>query len=410
MTPPPRWALTYAVLGGAGAMGRITVKDLVETSGPGERIVVADYDYPKARELARSMRDPRVSAARVNVKDGASALRALRGAFVLINTVQYQLNLEVMELALALRAHYIDLGGLFHMTRRQLRLNARFKEIGRTALLGMGAAPGITNLLARYGADRLESVREIHARVASSDRTRYDYKPALAVAYSLKTILEEFSAPPAVFTRGRYAFVEPMSGDAPHRFPPPIGWAKPMHTLHSEVATLPGSFRDKGVREVSFKIAFEPGFLDRVRFLRDLGLASAVPLEVPSPGTRGTVAVAPVDVANRVAMAQAPARRAGPLRQCEVVRAVVKGMREGRKATWVVDCKTEGMTRWGIGVDIDTGSPPAVAAQMLAAGKITARGALPPESAVPAECFFNRLKERKMRVRAARFPGWDFAT
>ncbi|MEK9145991.1 MAG: saccharopine dehydrogenase C-terminal domain-containing protein, partial [Elusimicrobiota bacterium] len=289
------------------------------------------------------------------------------------------------------------------------RLDRRFKDIGRTALLGRGAAPGITNLLARYGADRLESVREIHARVASSDRTRYAHKPALAVAYSLKTILEEFSAPPAVFTRGRYAFVEPMSGDAPHRFPAPIGWARPMHTLHSEVATLPESFGDKGVREVSFKIAFEPGFLDRVRFLRDLGLASRHPVAVPAPGGQGTVAVAPVDVANRVAMAQAPARRRGPLRQCEVVRAVVKGMRDGRKATWVVDCRTAGMPAWGIGTDIDTGSPPAVAAQMLAAGKITARGALPPESAVPVECFFNRLKERKMTVKAASIPGWDLA-
>ncbi|MFI5347994.1 MAG: saccharopine dehydrogenase family protein [Elusimicrobiota bacterium] len=400
--------MRYVVLGGAGAMGRITVRDLVETSDPDDRIVIADYDLGKARALAASLRDPRVSAVRVDVKDRPAAMKALRGAFVLINGVQYHLNLDVMELALALKCHYVDLGGLFHMTRRQLPLHGRFKAVGRTALIGMGAAPGITNVLARWAADRLDTVAEIHARIGTIDRTRYTHLPALPVAYSLKTILEEFSMRPAVFTRGRLSYVEPMSGDAPHRFAPPVGVCRPMYTIHSEVATLPSSFRDKGVREVSFKIAFDPSFVDRVRFLRDLGLASHEAVLVPAPGGRGVVSVAPVDLANKVAMSQPPSRQVGPLRQHEVVRAVVKGTRGGRRVTWVADCHAVGMPSWGVGVDIDTGSPPAVAAQMLAAGEIVARGVLPPEKAVPPDSFFRRLKRRRMTLRAVKKSGWSF--
>jgi saccharopine dehydrogenase-like NADP-dependent oxidoreductase len=63
-----------------------------------------------------------------------------------------------------------------------------------------------------------------------------------------------------------------------------------------------------------------------------------------------------------------------------------------------------------IGLDIDTGSPPAVAAQMLAAGEITVTGAVPPEMAVPCAPFFQRLELRKMEVVAARKAGWGFAT
>jgi saccharopine dehydrogenase-like NADP-dependent oxidoreductase len=290
------------------------------------------------------------------------------------------------------------------VTRKQLELDGRFAAAGRSAILGMGAAPGIANLLARHGAEQLDEVREIHVRVGSVDRTRYASTPALAVSYSLKTILEEFSMAPAVFTRGEFAFVEPLSGARPHRFPPPIGLLRPMHTLHSEVATLPLSYRDRGVREVSFKIAFDPVFVDRVRFLRDLGMASHDPIEV------GGVRVSPVDVVNKVAMGQAAPRRLGPLRQAEVVRAVVKGLRRGKKVTWVVDCHTRGMPEWGVGLDIDTGSPPAVAAQMLAAGEITRPGAAAPEVAVPCAPFFRRLAARRMRLRAARRPGWGFAT
>jgi saccharopine dehydrogenase (NAD+, L-lysine-forming) len=398
--------LRYSVLGGAGAMGRITVKDLVETAGPRDEILVADFDLAKARCLAASLRDRRVRAVRVDLRDRAGAARALGGTFALINDAQYQLNPQAMEIALALRCHYVDLGGLFHVARRQLKYHGRFLAAGRTALLGMGAAPGITNVLARWAADGLDTVREIHARVGTMDRTRYEPAPALAVSYSLKTVLEEFSFRPAVFTKGRLVFVEPMSGAAPHRFPPPIGLRHPMYTLHSELATLASSYRHKGVREVSFKIAFDPEFTDRVRFLRDLGLASHEPVAVPSGDGRGVVRVAPVDVVNQVVMSQPAGAQKGPMRQYEVVRAVVKGVAGGRRLTCVADCHTAGMPAWGIGVDIDTGAPPSVAAQMLASGEISARGAVPPEKAVPPEPFFRRLARRGMKVRMRRLPGW----
>jgi saccharopine dehydrogenase-like NADP-dependent oxidoreductase len=224
------------------------------------------------------------------------------------------------------------------------------------------------------------------------------------VAYSLKTILEEFSIEPAVFTKGQFKFVEPMSGARPHRFPAPIGLRYPMYTIHSEVATLPLSYRDRGVREVSFKIAFDPEFTDRVRFLRDLGMASHDLLDVAG------VKVRPVDVVNKVAMNQPPARQVGKLDQYEVVRAVVKGLSEGKKVTWIVDCHTRGMPAWGIGLDVDTGSSPAVAAQMLAAGEVTVTGAVAPEVSVPCAAFFERAKLRGLELKATRRTGWSLPT
>ena len=408
MTREPAGAVprTFAVVGGAGAMGRITVRDLCETCASTDEVLIADFDLPRAEALAASLAGegrPRVRALRVDVADRAGAAAALAGTFAVVNAVQYQRNLEVMEAALAVGAHYLDLGGLFHVTRRQLELDGRFRAAGRTALLGMGAAPGITNLLARHAAERLDEVREIHLRVGSVDRTRYRPEPALAVAYSLKTILEEFSMPPAVFARGDWSFLEPMSAGRPHRFPAPVGLRRPMYTIHSEVATLPLSYRDRGLREVSFQIAFDPTFVDRVRFLRDLGMASHEPLEVAG------VKVAPVDVVNKVAMSQPPARQVGRLDQYEVLRAIVKGKSGGKKVTWVVDCHARGMPAWGLGLDVDTGSPPAIAAQMLAAGEIAAPGVVAPEVAVPCRPFFRRLAARRMRLVAARRAGWSVA-
>lgn len=398
-TASPRRQLTYTVLGGAGAMGRITVRDLAETAGPDARIVIADYSLDKARELAASLKHPQVEALQVDIRRPDQTESALAGTTVLLNSLPYAFNLDVMVLALRLGAHYTDLGGLFHMTRQQRELDHRFAEAGLTALLGIGAAPGITNLLARMAVDRMETVAEVHVRLAAVDRTRYKQMPALPVSYSFKTILEEFSRPPAVFTKGRYKFLKPMSGMDPYTFPAPVGEQRPMHTLHSEIL-MAESFKAKGIREVSFKIAFDTQFVERVRFLRDLGLASETPVEVHG------VKVAPIDLVNQVVMAQPAPVAAGEARQYEILRSVVKGTIDGKRVTCLHDCHTAGMPAWGIGTDIDTGSPPAVAAQMIARGEIIRRGACFPEEAIPPEPFFQALEARHMFVRTAVKKGW----
>jgi len=394
-----------AIIGGAGAMGRITVRDLVEFAGREDRIVIADYDFSKAEEFASSLKDPRVSAVRVDVRNHDEAAAALAGCGIIINSVQYQLNLDVMRIALKAGAHYIDLGGLFHMTRRQMELHEEFKARGLLAIIGMGAAPGITNILSRMGADELDKVTEIHTRVAGRDLSQYSYTPALPVSYSLQTILEEFSFKPAVFTKGKFTFVEPMSGNVPHRFPSPVGLRRPMYTIHSEVATLPLSFAKKGVKEVTFKIAFDDDFVDRVRFLRDMGMASHEPVDI------GGIKVPPIAVVNKVAMSQNAPKIKGKPKQYEIVRAIVKGWTKSAgkqaKMTCILDCHTEGMPKWGVGTDINTGTPPAIAALMVGRGEISEIGVVAPENCIDAKSFVRELARRKMKVEVTRKRGWD---
>src|SRR5690606_17883989 len=128
---------------------------------------------------------------------------------------------------------------------------------------------------------------------------------------SFKTILEEFSLQPAVFRRGRFRFLKPMAERHPYRFPAPVGLQRPMHTLHSEIL-MGESFAAQGVQEVSFKIAFDSDFVDKVMFLRDLGLASPEPLSFQGHE------LAPIELVDRVVMSQPTPQAVGPAKQYEI--------------------------------------------------------------------------------------------
>lgn len=384
---------------GAGAMGRITARDLAETAPAGTSVVIADVDRRLAVAVAASLlqrREVAVTAARADAEDPRALAALLRRteAFAVVNATHHRFNLAVMQAAFAAGAHYCDLGGLFHQTRRQLRQHAAWKRADRLALPGIGAAPGIVNVLARSAAETMESVREIHVAVGGIDRTRGRAESPIGISYSIQTVLEEASTPAALFTRGRLTFVPPMSDPRDVVFPPPVGLQRPVLTLHSEVATLPLTYRRKGLRECSFRIAFPSDVAHKLTFLRRAGLLSHAPLRIDG------VPVAPYDLVT-TALTRLPAGPAwhGVPDEYEVLRVVVRGVRGRARVEDTIECHARGMPAWSVGIDVDTGCPPSIAMQMLARGDISARGCVPPEAAIPPDLFFHELRRRGMTVR-----------
>ena len=234
-------------------MGRAVVFDLARQ---GLRVLVLDRDLGAAQAVTRTYGAGRATAGAVDARDTATLsarLREVRAA-VIVNAGPYTFNLAVMAAALEARCHYMDLGGLFHTTRVQLTHHADFRRHGLLALLGMGSAPGITNVLARAAADPLPHVRAVRVYNGGADFTRY---PApVAFGFAPATVLDEFTLAPVVFTWGRFRSELPLTGGEDVLFD--VGLQRTHLSLHSEVATLPLSYRPKGIRECFFKIAYDP--------------------------------------------------------------------------------------------------------------------------------------------------------
>ena len=150
------------VLGGGGLTGRCSVKDLA-TGGVFDSVVAADLDVSLARAAAKAA-GPRATATALDVRKKPSVVKVLRGADVVVNAVQYTFNLAVMEAALEARVPYLDFGGLFHMTRRQLAMDDEFRRAERVAIPGLGQVPGISNVLAMQACQDLDRVESIVIR------------------------------------------------------------------------------------------------------------------------------------------------------------------------------------------------------------------------------------------------------
>lgn len=376
------------VLGGAGAMGRIAVRTLTEYNDV-DHITIADYNEERAHEVAAALNSSKIQVKQIDVNDADRLCNLLRGADVALNAVEYVFNLPVLKACIQEKVHYADLGGLFHMTRKLMDMTAQVEAAGITAIVGMGGTPGVTNILARAAVDQLDHVESIKVQLGCSDST--PSTAPLVAPYSIRTILDEFTKEPQVFQDGTWYSQQPLSGQEEMVFPLPVGRATAVYSLHSECATFPVSFRDKGIRHVSFKIAFPSDFMTKLKFLVDLGFGSAEPISVQG------VKVSPREVLAKL-LDMAPVEDVEP-QDCDVLRIVATGESNGQQVEITNTIVVLPYRRWGISAGaLDTGVPLAIAGRMLANGQITRRGCFGPEMGVPTESFFRELARYDMRM------------
>jgi lysine 6-dehydrogenase len=368
---------------GAGLMGRAVVYDLSSAREVRE-IIVADFDRSRATEVAKKFGRGKARAVFADVRDENRLARLLRGHSVVLNCTQYNWNLQVMRAALAADIHYMDLGGLYHMTKKQFTLDKEFRRIGKLAIPGMGGAPGITNVMARALANPMSSVETIKVFNAGADLQAYD--SPIVYSFSIATILDELTMPPIHFVNGKYVEKPMLSEPEPGTFPPPIGKIQLRHSIHSELGTLAESFRRKGVKEVFFKINYDPKLVSLVRSLADAGFTSTDPIAV-----RGANVI-PKDVL--LALMQKKAPRKTPL-DVEALRVVVTGKIGKKRVGSAMEMWADNTTLPVLSaVARDTGFPLAIAAVMHGRGEIPGVGVQAPEEVVPPEPFFRELKKR----------------
>jgi saccharopine dehydrogenase-like NADP-dependent oxidoreductase len=355
--------VSVAVLGAAGTIAPAIVRDLAESEEVAG-MELLDLDEVRAARVAEQHGRGKASAARVDARAVDRLAAALEGVDVLVNTASYRINLEAMGACLKAGCNYLDLGGLYGMTRRQVELGAEFERAGLLAVLGIGSSPGKTNLMAARGVRELGSapdgIDSIEVMAAGRDPAAPD-DGRLRPPYAIQTLIDELTLAPVVLRDGRPVEIEPLTAGGTVGYGEPIGTAETIFTLHSELATFGESF---GCRESSFRLSLAPALLAR---LEELAGASA-----------DEVATAARDAA-------------APSNQTVSVHLVALRSLDGRSVT------VRAITRphFGLGGSIvSTAAPAAAAVRLLARGSLSAIGALPPERCIEPDEMFAELEAR----------------
>lgn len=217
---------------GAGGAGSLLAHLLARQ---GHTVWCGDRDVDRARRFLGKKSEIEVLAA--NARNMWSIVRAGQGAHLVVNASPAVFNEIVMRAALRLRTHYIDLNA--HLTRNpfraeQFRFGKKFEAKNRIALICAGAAPGLTNLLAKRASEMLDSVDSIQIRLFESTESRDPIS-----TWSPDVAFDAAISRPRVYRDGRFLLAKRFTERERFAFPPPIGATPVYLAAQDEVCMVP---------------------------------------------------------------------------------------------------------------------------------------------------------------------------
>ena len=384
--------MNYLLLG-AGLQGTAIAWDLLRQVEDTAALVVVDRDPAALQRLGDFLdHDPRLSLNQGDVSDPALVAPFMAEADAVISAVNYWLNNELTGLAIAGGAHFLDLGGNNDVVARQLARNDEAVAAGVTVVPDTGLAPGLAGILGWHLADSLETCDAVRLRVGGLPRRPL---PPLnyQIVFSVQGLINEYIEDCTVIREGEILTVPGLSELETLEFPEPYGDLEAFQTSGG-TSTLPQSLLGS-VRSLDYKTIRYRGHCDQIRLLHDLGLTSSEPVQVDGAWipprevlARRLEAVIPHegdDVVLLWALAEGVGIPAGGEKAVPI-----------RRNVRIIDNNDpdtglSAMMRM-------TGFPAAIIARLLATGEISAPGARPQETIIPADRMLAELAARGVQI------------
>jgi lysine 6-dehydrogenase len=367
-------------LGGAGAVCQHATRDLAEFSDF-DQIVIGDYNLAAAEKLAAEIGGPRLGVLKVDANDYGRLVKTFEDFDVILNGLPWKYDLVVTKACVEAGVSGLDVS----TEEVQWDYDATAKEKDIVFIPGVGATPGITNAMARRGADQLDEVDEIQINFAA-------FRCPAPAPGLLVTLLWEFH--PEIESRlyyrdGEFHRVGPFAGAKRMNFPGPIGEQEVYYIPHPETRTMPKSL---GARAVSVHGCFPPHVMRLTKAMLESGLYSEEAISVKG------IQTTPFEMMYELLL-QLPDSKQTPLWAYGLV-VEVFGKRDGRDVKVTLWNRHPPQEEWGgpAAYYKNIAIPLSVGAQMIARGDVRVRGVVPPETAIDPLIFFSELHKRGIEI------------
>jgi lysine 6-dehydrogenase len=383
----------YLILG-AGRQGTACAYDLA-LYGEACRIVLADAhealainSVERLRRILPSSNKTRLESVALSVKDHPSLVQTMSGADAVMSAVPYYFNPLVARAAIDAAVPMCDLGGDIQIVQEERRLSEAAKAAGVSIIPDCGLAPGMNNLLAVYGMERLDETASVRIRcggLPQHPKPPLDYR----LVFNLEGMLNNYFGKAYVLRNGQVTEIESFTELEEIRFPNPLGKCEAFVTAGA-TSTAPWTFEGR-LGSYDYKTVRYPGHYAKIKLLRDLGLLDRRPVSVKGQQ------VVPRDlfikvVEDRIAFPED--------RDLVVLRVVCRGKKNRRPAEVVLEMIEFHDPATGFSaMERTTGFSTGIVVAMLARGEIRDKGVVPLETAVPAGPFVKELNRRGMAVK-----------
>jgi len=358
---------------GCGVIGSGAVRQLVKYSDA--EIVAADVDIAKAESVAARYEAGRVKVKRVDIDDQEGFLKLIRSVNpnVVASTIGpfYKNAGKVYRACIKAGKDCVDVCDDIDGVQQAMDLHEDAKKAGITIISGLGDSPGLTNIIAKFCCDQLDSVDDINILWAA---------PLSAVGLAQYFHGIHCFAFPHQYVNGQ--LVE-LAGKVTAEFGEPLGKIELLYCDHPEPFTLPRYIN--GVKNVMCAGAAWPEVpglcMEAIAGFKDL-LMEPIKLH----GTE----VTPIEVFSHMAYRMV---------QDQIAKWKVEGKpyNYGGTIIEVTGLKNRVKTKLtfsGVGRGMST-TPKTLttAAKMVARGKIKLKGAYAPEGCIDPLDFVNAFSE-----------------
>ncbi len=347
---------------GAGLVGGPMALDLA--SGPDIRVTVADHSQDALEALTGKARRAGVPVivTRDDLEIPANVAARVQDFDLVINAMPGFLGFQTLKAVVEAGKNVVDIA---FFIEDPFALDELAKSRNVTALVDMGVAPGMCNVLIGYAAHLLDRLERVTYMVGGLPEVRtwpWEYR----AVFSPADVIEEYSRPARLKERGE-VIVKPALSDPELIDFPGVGTLEAFNTdgLRSLLHTV-------ACPDMKEKTLRWPGHIEKIRILRESGFLGTEPVELNGHPVR------PVDLTSQLLFHQWKLQEGEA--DLTVMRVVAEGLKNGDRLrlAWDLDDRYDPVS--GIhSMARTTGYTATVALRMIASGLYTHKGISVPE-------------------------------
>lgn len=293
---------------GAGGVGSVVAHKCAMLPEVFGQITLASRTKSKCDAIAESVKartGRTIATAQVDADDVPQTAALIRetGATLVVNVALPYQDLTLMEACLEAGVDYLDTANYepkdvakFEYSW-QWKLQDRFEKAGRSALLGSGFDPGVTNVFTAWALKH--HFDEIHTLDIIDVNGGSHGKP-FATNFNPEINIREVTAECRHWENGEFVETAPMSKHQAFTCPEAVGTYEIYRMYHEELESLVKHIPT--IRRAQFWMSFSPNYLKHLEVLQNVGMTridpvvyqgvEIVPLQflkavLPNPGDLG---------------------------------------------------------------------------------------------------------------------------